>query len=280
MAHMAVPKFDDLFNPLLKALHELGGSATIVELQEKTGEILGLSDEEMQEVHRGKLSQFAYRLAWARTYLKHFDLIENSGRGVWSLTEKGRNIKSVDKTEVNRFVRSRARSTSSVDEEVEEGKEPNHEQKLWNEELLEELLKVKPDAFERLCQRLLRESGFIQVEVTGRSGDGGIDGKGVLRVGLLSFHVIFQCKRYQGSVASKHIREFQGTMAGRSEKGLFITTGTFTRDAKQEAVRIGAPSIDLIDGEQLMEKLKELRLGLEVKQEESIKINKEWFKGI
>ncbi len=68
---------------------------------------------------------------------------------------------------------------------------------------------MPPATFERLCQRLLREAGFTKVEVTGQSGDGGIDGKGVLRVNLLSFQVIFQCKRWQGLVGSSVVRDFR-----------------------------------------------------------------------
>src|SRR5262249_34284183 len=136
-------------------------------------------------------------------------------------------------------------------------------------------------AFERLGQRLLRESGFIQVEVKGRSGDGGIDGKGIARIhGLMSFHVIFQCKRYQGVVSSGEIRDFRGAMVGRSDKGLFITTGSFSRDAMKEATRDGAPPIDLLDGDQLSEKLKELRLGVTVETVEKVSIESEWFKTI
>jgi restriction system protein len=142
---------------------------------------------------------------------------------------------------------------------------------------------MDPSAFERLVQRLLRESGFIQVEVTGRSGDGGIDGKGVIRLGgLLSFHVIFQCKRYRGSVSVSQLRDFRGAMVGRADKGLLITTGNFTRDAMREAVRDGAPAIDLIDGETLVDRLKELELGVktELIQSEQVNIEREWFESI
>lgn len=132
----------------------------------------------------------------------------------------------------------------------------------WAEGLLAILLRLEPDAFERLCQRVLRESGFTKVEVTGRSGDGGIDGAGVLRVNLISFHVRFQCKRYAGAVPAKEIRDFRGAMVGRADKGLFMTTGRFTRDAAREAVRDGAPAIDLIDGTTLCELLKDLKLGV------------------
>ncbi len=139
---------------------------------------------------------------------------------------------------------------------------------------------MSPDAFERLCQRLLRESGFIQVEVTGRSGDGGIDGKGVVKLGgILSFHVIFQCKRYKDSVSSGAIRDFRGAMVGRADKGLFLTTGTFTQDARSEAQRDGAPPLDMIDGDDLIYMLKDLRLGIDVKEKmhEEISVNRDWF---
>jgi restriction system protein len=139
---------------------------------------------------------------------------------------------------------------------------------------------MTPDAFERLSQRMLRESGFVKVEVTGRSGDGGIDGVGVLRVSLLSFQVYFQCKKYKGSVAAGAIRNFRGAMVGRTDKGLFITTGTFTADAKKEANRDGAPPIDLIDGDLLCDHLKELKLGVATRMVEEVSIDPVWFSKI
>ena len=139
---------------------------------------------------------------------------------------------------------------------------------------------MAPDAFERLSQRLLREAGFTKVEVKGKSGDGGIDGIGILRVNLVSFTILFQCKRYKGSVSAGAVRDFRGAMQGRCDKGLIVTTGTFTADAKNEATRDGAPAIDLIDGESLCDLLKQLRLGVEVKQVESVAIDKKWFDSI
>jgi restriction system protein len=136
---------------------------------------------------------------------------------------------------------------------------------------------MHPSGFERLCRRLLLESGFTKVDVTGRSGDGGIDGIGVLRISLLSFQVFFQCKRYKGSVPAGDVRNFRGAMVGRTDKGLLITTGTFTSDAKREATRDGAPVIDLIDGDDLCEKLKDLRLGVRTQQVEEVSINAQWF---
>jgi restriction system protein len=147
----------------------------------------------------------------------------------------------------------------------------------WKDKLLGVLRNLQPEAFERLAQRVLREAGFIKVEVTGRSGDGGIDGIGVLRVNLLSFHVLFQCKRYQSSVGAGVIRDFRGAMVGRSDKGVVITTGTFTPDAKREATRDGAPPIDLIDGDQLCDLLKDLKLGVRTEMVEQVNVESGWF---
>jgi len=275
---MSVPSYDDLFNPVIKALHELGGSGSVSEIEEKVAELLKLSEEDINSIHRGNRTELSYRLAWTRNYLKRYGVLENSSRGVWALTQKGRETKNVDKKEVNYFVKNLDKQSESIESEVAEGGKPESSLKLWEDELLEQLLKLSPEAFERLCQRILRESGFIQVEVTGRSGDGGIDGRGIIKIGgLLSFKIIFQSKRYSGSVSSQQVRDFRGAMVGHADKGLFITTGAFTRDAKQEATRDGAPPIDLLDGDDLVEKMKELKLGVKIKTEEVVEVDKEWF---
>jgi restriction system protein len=173
---------------------------------------------------------------------------------------------------------SRRFFNNQVEKDVEEEVENTEE---WKDKLLSILYTISPSAFERLAQRILRESGFFQVEVTGKSGDGGIDGKGIVRVsGLLSFHVIFQCKRYKGSVTPSQIRDFRGAMQGRADKGLIITTGRFTREAIKEATRDGAPPIDLIDGELLCDKLKELKLGINIQMTETVEIRSDWFSNL
>lgn len=150
----------------------------------------------------------------------------------------------------------------------------------WRDNLLKIVQTMTPASFEKLCQRVLRESGFTRVEITGRSGDGGIDGIGVLRIALLSFHVFFQCKRYKGSVGAAAIRDFRGAMVGRTDKGLFITTGSFTPDAKREATRDGAPVLDLIDGDALCVILKELNLGVSTRQVEEVSVHSDWFTSV
>ena len=279
-----VPTYDQLMNPTLQALRELGGSATTEEIYTKVTELVGLTNIQLELLHdpeRGGQTEVEYRLAWSRTYLKKYGILENSARGVWALTAQGRQLERVDTLAVKRFVQDelKQRKTAVDTNELTE----TTVELSWRDELLATLRKLAPAAFERLIQRLLRESGFIQVEVTGQSGDGGIDGKGIMRLGgLLSFHVIFQCKRYSGAVSASQVRDFRGAMVGRADKGLLITTGNFTKDAVNEATRDGAPAIDLIDGDQLINKLKELALGVQTKkiEVEQVLIDHAWFSGI
>jgi len=285
MTQVNVPTFDRLMNPVIQALKQLGGSGTIEEINSKATEITGLLDEQLEVLHdpeKGSQTEVEYRLAWTRTYLKKYGVLENSSRGVWALTPKGRQLDEVNPKTVRRYVQNLKKKARPITTDDNDLDEPDAEDS-WRDELLSTLLKMDPSAFERLVQRLLRESGFIQVEVTGKSGDGGIDGKGIMRLGgLLSFHVLFQCKRYQGSVSASQVRDFRGAMMGRADKGLLITTGNFTKDAMREATRDGASAIDLIDGDQLLDKLKELGLGIktEVVQVEKVTIDHDWLLSI
>ncbi len=273
-------QYDELMNPVLQALKLLGGSGTIEEINDKVAELTKIPSEQLEILHnpeKGGMTEIEYRLMWTRTYLKKYGLLDNSSRGIWSLTQKWSLTEKVSEKEVVRFVREQMKKEKKETSEDED--EPS-KKVAWQEELLDAILKLHPSAFERLIQRLLRESGFVQVEVTGQSGDGGIDGHGILRLGgLLSFHVIFQAKRWKGSVGASQVRDFRGAMVGRADKGLLITTGAFTKDAIKDATRDGAPAIDLVDGDQLVEKLKLLSLGVETKKVEieQITIDNDWF---
>lgn len=277
-------------NPILEALRALGGSATIEELNSHVASAMKLTDEQLAVLHdperRGGQTEVAYRMAWARSYLKAAGLLTNSERGVWSLTPEGNKAGHVDEKALTRQVQAKYRATPRDDEEPREGEAPTRaderdEHVGWQERLIETLQAMPFDAFERLCQRVLRESGFTQVQVTGRSNDKGIDGIGLLRLhGVLSFHVIFQCKRWKDPVDPGTVRDFRGAMVGRTDKGLIMTTSTFTRAAKQEAQRDGAPPIDLIDGEQLADLLKRLKLGVKTEMVEHVTVDRDWFASI
>ncbi len=283
---MKLPTYDTLMVPLLRALRALGGSGSIDEIYKKVVELEHIPEDIVSQLHdpeKSNLSEVAYRLAWARTYLKKYGLLENSTRGVWSLTPKAKGVEEVDPQEVVKFVRALDTKQKPKKKRPDkgEGDEPidSSEETEWREKLHHILTKkLEPAAFERLTQRLLRESGFVQVEVTGRAGDGGIDGKGIARIhGFMSFHVYFQCKKYQGSVPAGAIRDFRGAMVGRADKGLFVTTGTFTPAAVKEATRDGAPPIDLVDGDDLADKLKELGLGIKTELVERVTVDESWF---
>jgi restriction system protein len=286
-----VPTHQKMLWPTLQAVRLLGGSGQIEEINEKVIEIEGFTEEQQSILHGGEgpRTEIEYRLAWSRTYLKWFGALENSARGVWSLTDTGRTLSEEELTRLNLEHRS-ARVAARRDRNQQptranaDGRDVDEEgdAEQWKDVLLSTMLDLSPDAFERLARRLLREAGFISVTVTGQSGDGGIDGVGVYRVSLLSFPVFFQCKRYRGSVRTSAIRDFRGAMAGRGDKGLFITTGTFTADAKREATRDGAPPIDLIDGDRLCDLLKEYALGVstEVRHVEDVRVDVAVFEDI
>ena len=302
----SVPTVYELVNPTLSAIRALGGSASIAEIVNRVIEDMNLSPQVVQaphtdETHRTRLE---YNLAWSRTFLKGHGLINNSRRGVWSLTALGRDTERVE-TQGTRSTSPRQRTgetregrdavgvtEESSDAVAHMGGEPPVDETVlieessdefasWRETLSAALLSMTPDAFERLCQRLLRESGFIEVHVTGRSGDGGIDGRGIIRLaGMISFPVVFQCKRYTNNVAAGTVRDFRGAMAGRADRGLILTTGGFTGDAQKEATRDGVPPIDLIDGELLMDRLKELELGVSVRTVEVVEVDRGFFDSI
>lgn len=286
MAADTFPQYRDLFNHVIAALRDLGGSGTLDEINQRVIDQLGLPNDIVEQMHDPETSnqtELEYRLAWARTYLKKYGVIDNSTRGVWALTNKAEGIAQVDPREVVRAVQSmnagrRERKKTTTVEDAPEAIE-DESQNDWRKKLFVLLTQnLTPAAFERLVQRLLRESGFMQVEVTGRSGDGGIDGKGIARIhGLMSFHVVFQAKKYQGVVTAGQVRDFRGAMVGRADKGLFITTGSFTKDAIREATRDGAPPIDLVDGDALANKLKEFGLGVGVRMVEEINVDETWF---
>jgi restriction system protein len=271
---MPGPQFVKYFRPVIDALKELGNSGTPSEVREIIASKLNLTEDQLNETTVGGTPRFMNKVAWARFYLNKAGYIASSKRGVWSLTEKGlaSNLTDEQALEVFQTIQDQFQAAyrEQQEEEAEEVVAPPDVGFLptsdYRTALIEKIRSLPPSSFEKLSQRLLRESGFQQVEVTGRSGDGGIDGKGILQVSpLLSFQVIFQCKRYSGSVTPSQIRDFRGAMMGRADKGIFLTTGTFTAEARKEASRDGVPPIELVDADKLVRMFEELELGLNPK---------------
>lgn len=265
------PQFIRFFQPIIDALIALGDSGRPEEVEEYIAERLGLSEEERNEQISSGQSKFSNKVGRARFYLAKAGLIDSSTRGVWSLTEKGRNTSLTPEQALTLFnqihkpfvvERKKSKTEKGIEDEISISEEIDHRSSLLNV-----LLNLPAEGFERLCQRLLRESGFEKVHITGKSGDGGLDGIGVLQMNpFVSFKVLFQCKRYSGSVGASQVRDFRGAMMGRADKGIILTTGTFTSDARKEAVRDGVPPIELVDGEKLLDMFEELELGLKPKK--------------
>lgn len=286
-----IPRYADLILPTFLALKELGGSGKNDEILANVIQDLNLSDEIVDFPHKDStsMSELSYQLAWARTYLKKYGVIENSARCVWSIlpefTQKTTlDPKKIVQTVVQRDAEQRQNRSilpdNSVDDTPEdEGIGVPDEVKPWRQRLQEILQSMDPFGFERLTQRILRECGFSQVEVTKKTGDGGIDGTGKLRInGLFSFNVAFQCKRYSGIVGAGDVRDFRGSLNNNVEKGLLITTGTFSKSAKEEAADPGKRLIDLMDGEELIDKIVEFSIG--VREVKDYEIDEEFFKKI
>jgi restriction system protein len=265
---MRGPKFTKHIIPLIEALREMGGSASSAEATDAVIEQEKISEEELAKTNKNGQSNVRNSIAWARMYLVYSGHIDSSSRGVWRLTEKGlnENLAKINPVQLFKSVQEGQKSKAGVQLSGNEPMNAESEDAGFATQetgLLPVLMSLSPEGFERLCQRLLREHGFQNVLVTGRSGDGGIDGEGILEINpLMSFKVMFQCKRYKSSVGSGMIRDFRGALIGRADKGIFLTTGTFTMDAKKESVRDGANPIELVDGEKLVRMFEKLELGL------------------
>jgi len=264
------PEFIRFFKPILQILKQSGGSGTTAEVIDRAIELLQIPESEQEATLKNGQSRVRNQVQWGRLYLVRAGYLDSSRRGVWSLTEKGSqtDLATFDPYPVFQAVQKELHSEKkkkkeAVESLIDEQDEAAAEVADYKSELLDVIKSLPPGGFERLCQRLLRESGFEEVIVTGKTGDGGIDGIGRLQVNpFVSFNVLFQCKRYQGSVTPSQVRDFRGAMAGRADKGIMITTGTFTLEAKKEARRDGAAPIELVAGEDLVKLFEDLELGL------------------
>ena len=289
-----IPRYNKLIMPVFIALKELGGSGTNDEILNQVIKDLNIPDEVADITHMGKVNQseLSYQLAWARTYLSKYGVIQNSARSVWSITPDFVGVDELDEKEIvasvvkkNAEKRNKPATVTTAEDSPEDDDPTNDDEefpdeiKPWKEKLAEILQTMDPYGFERLTQRVLRECGFSQVEVTKKSGDGGIDGTGKLKInGIFSFNVAFQCKRYSGVVGAPDIRDFRGSLTTNIEKGLFITTGTFSKAAREEACSPGKQQIDLLDGEDFINKLTEYEIG--VHPVTTYAIDEEFFKKI
>jgi restriction system protein len=286
MAERSRAQFVKWFGPLLDALRELGDSGKPREVANQIAKNLNLSDDVLDATVKSGGSRFQNQVAWARQYLVWEGLVQSSKHGTWTLTEKGRTVHLSETESRAIFKKWVAIHRDKRKEKEIAGQEPDHTDELTPEEgvvdeplsLLGTLRSLSAVGFEKVCRELLRESGFLNVEVTGGSADGGIDGFGTLEINaFVSFKVLFQCKRYsEGKLVSRaQVGDFRNAMIGRAEKGIIMTTSAFSNAAVQEANREGAPKVELVDGAKLVEMFQKVELG--VKRREIYDVDLAYF---
>ena len=290
MAKLRGPKFIQYFQPVIDGLRDLGSSARPREVYAWIAERHVVPKEEIEGTTKGGQSKFENKVGWARFYLAKAGLIDTEQRGVWVLTEKGRKANlshddaySLFKSIHDGFQRDDGEDGEAVSEKtVDEADASAPDEKTYlnqdaiQEELVRILRGITDKGFEELCARLLRHIGFENLKVTGQTGDHGIDGEGFLLINrFVRIKVMFQCKRYAGTVQVKEIRDFRGAIQGRAERGIFLTTGTFTKSAREEAARENATAIELVDIDRLLELLIEESLG--VRETKALTIDRDFF---
>jgi restriction system protein len=291
MSKLKGPKFIQYFQPVIDGLRGLGSSAKPREVYAWISEHFSVPKEEIEETTKGGQSRFENKVGWARFYLAKGGLIDAEQRGVWVLTEAGRkaNLSHDDAYNLFRTIHDGfqrdegdlgGRTASEKTGDDVDASAPDEttylNQDAVQEELVRILRSITDKGFEELSARLLRHIGFENLKVTGQTGDHGIDGEGYLLINrFVRIKVMFQCKRYKNAVQAKEIRDFRGAIQGRAERGIFLTTGTFTKGARQEAARENTTTVELVDIDRLLELLIEESLG--VHETKALTIDREFF---
>lgn len=278
---MRGPEFLKYINPVLTTLQSNGGAGDVADVIEQVIDRLGITEAELEETTSNGQSRVRNQIQWARFYLFKAGLIDNSQRGIWRLTNEGLDKKLTDE-DVYKLFKAVQESVKKETPSLPKKTDPKFENTPTEDEehslgLINIIQNIPATGFEKLCKRLLTEVGINEITITGGSGDQGIDGKGIVKLNdVVSLNIVFQCKRYKETVSAHHVRDFRGAMQGRGEKGLIITTGRFTKEAKNEANRDGVTPIELIDGDRLVELFEKYKLGL--KPVTVFEIDQEFFR--
>jgi len=275
MAEKKQAEFLQWFNPTLDALRELGGSGSPVDVSTTIAKNFNIPESKLNETIKSGASKFHNQVCWARQYLVWEGYIDPSVRGVWKLTKKGENKKITDSearkiflkwVEINAMNRKKKEEEKSAVIEIDEEEiDDSSLSSDYKKKVLEYLRAMSPKNFERFCLYLLRVNAFENLQLTGKSHDEGIDGIAILRINpVISFRVLFQAKRYKegNNVSRVQIGDFRNAMIGRADKGIFITTSKFTSEAIKEAYRDGAPQVELVDSDKLINMMELSQIGL------------------
>ena len=307
MNDMAIPKYDDMFAPLLSLMRD-GVPRTKASLIQPLAEHFQLTDDEVLETYEGKNTiTFPSHISWTLSYLKNAGLLEHPDRGQYVINKNGIAFSGRSNEEIKDYVKSqekkraherkhndkthasspaKSENKTTIDPQKQEGQTLNDQindlyliyKRTKYEEIIDMILSKTPESFERVVVQLLQKMGYGRQfkdagHTTQLSRDGGIDGEireDVLGLGKISI----QAKRYQRdqSIGRPEVQAFAGALQGsRSTKGVFITTSKFTRDAIDYARSLANVTIVLIDGMQLAEYMYQYGLGVEIRDEFAIK---------
>lgn len=299
---MAVPKYNEFFSPVLRAL-ETGEIKHVSEIRKFALDYLNVSEEDRKAMLPSNTQRLAdNRVNWSITYLRKANLIERVARGKYKVTNTGLRVLHEKKDHVElkdlyqfdsfrQFINTDTMSEEKKDlsqpsvlEDLQEGTPQdnlNASMEQINKELsanlLSEIMERSPAFFEKMVVQLLLKMGYGSALedgfVTGCSGDEGIDG--IIREDKLGFSSIYiQAKRWaeDKAIGRPEIQKFVGALAGQgAQKGLFITTGTFTKEARSFVEKQLSTKVVLVDGEKLTKLMIEYNLGVSVETVYTIK---------
>jgi restriction system protein len=304
---MPLPTFQDCMLPTLRILSD-GNTHRRSEVVDGVADFMRLSEEDRQQMMpSGKAPLIRSRVGWALTYMKQAGLLSLPQRGTYRITPRGQELLKTDPMRVDvdvleqypEFLEFKVRSRPTRGKEIEgteeipvardettpeEALERAHLQirNSLEAELLDQVRAASPAFFEQLVVDLLLRMGYggnreEAGQVLGGTGDGGVDG--IIKEDRLGLDLIYvQAKRWTGSVGRPEVQKFAGALQGhRSKKGVFLTTGTFTRDAEEYAAHIDS-RIVLVDGDRLVSLMYENNIGVSVRREYEVKqVDSDYF---
>jgi restriction system protein len=261
---------------ILTALRQMNGVAKAGAVKAAVVQAVSDAGESMNDqMLASGVPKYQNDIYWARMYLVNAGLLEpakTAGHGTWKLTTLGWESAEDMQTAAAIYYQTASKGGKNKDEtDMPAPSGDDLQQDIegtvdWQVQLKEILWSLSDQGFEHLCAAIMTANGLDQIKVTGKSGDKGIDGMGLMYLdgaSLVSIRVAWQCKRYTtGSVRSMEVRNFRGSMDHKTDHGIIFTTSTFTPDAMAESVDLGKTPIRLVPLDQLIQTLKDLKLGV------------------
>jgi restriction system protein len=290
---MALPDSTRYIPLVIEALRSVNGLAKASAVKQWIAESLTAKGESVPDtILTSGAQKFANDIQWARMYLVNAGLVEpmkTAGYGNWKLTREGWSVPLDEASVVAIYGATALKGKSQTNDTQEAPPEDPQQESLPGTEswefVLKKILTTLPDkGFERLCAAIMTNNGLLATKVTGQTGDGGVDGEGMLAIddyGLIKAPVAWQCKRFNGSnnVGSKEVRDFRGAIDGRAKYGLIFTTSSFTPSAEAEARRPGATPVELVGLDRLIDLMRNKKLGVDNSADgsETLEVKTEFF---